>query len=158
MFNKVLKEFKKMDDWIKYLLVGLIFVIVLSLLWPRSSSPNVRLVPVSGTPYYKAVFEDFTDMEELLKSPEPVIAFYSQDWCGYCKNMKETWKKFQDEYKKCRIVQIDCGEHKELAKKQNIKGYPTIKYHKNGLSGDDAVVYKGDRTLQSLIQFAEKHN
>lgn len=163
-FKNAWKDFQKMDDWIKYLLIAAIFFLVVSLLWPRDSSgaPGVKLVPVPGTSYYKAVFESFDNssvtVEELLKSNDPVIVFYSQDWCGYCKKMKPTWQQFKNKYTKCRVIEVDCGKYPELGKKNGIKGYPTIKYHKGGLANPNAVTYSGDRTLQSLLQFAEQQN
>ena len=93
-----------------------------------------------------------------MASDKPVMAFYSQNWCGYCKKFKPTWDQFQNQDNGVIILEIDCEKYPELAKKHKVTGFPTIKYHPGGLNDTAAVEYNGDRSLQSLIDFANSQN
>lgn len=152
-----LNQLSKMDDWVKYLLGAVIAVLLMSLFYPCPSPMGIKLTPIRGGSNVNLVLENF-DIEEAMSSDVPVIVLYSQNWCGHCKKIKPTWKTFSDEYKKIKIIEIDCGKYPDIAKKHNIKGYPTIKYHPKGINNPDYVPYQGDRTLQSLISFADSHS
>ncbi len=156
--QKLLKDFQKLDMNVKYLIGGAIVLLMLFLFWPRGRESGVRLVPVPGTSYYRAIFEQF-EVDEAMSSNTPVMAFYSQDWCGYCTKFKPTWKQFQgQDTKGVKIVEIDCAKYPELAKKHKVTGFPTIKYHAGGLNDTNTVEYSGDRSLQSLIDFVKSQN
>ena len=51
----------------------------------------------------------------------------------------------------------NCEENKDIAKKHNIDGFPTIKYFPNGLNdSSSAIVYENERDLQSIKDFINK--
>jgi len=157
--QKFMKQFRSMDTWVQYLLGACVLLLLISMFWPRHRhTTGVKLVPVPGSSYYQAVFEGFSsdDVEGALKSSDPVMVFYGQDWCGYCKKFDPVWKQFHQSYDKYRVVKVDCGKYPELGKKNKVSGYPTIKYHPNGLNDTTSVDYNGDRSLESLIAFANK--
>ena len=161
--KQVVKQFKKTDTWVKYLLGFCVFSLLISIFWPRSGSGGVNLVPVPGTSYYRAVFEGFSPDDKInkaLKENKPCFAAFVAPWCGHCKKLKPEWKKFEDGYKgtDCNVLSVDCTLHKELGKKHNVSGYPTIKYLPNGLDNtSDAVDYDGKRTLQGFSSFLDKY-
>ena len=47
---------------------------------------------------------------------------------------------------------MDATEHKELGTKFGVKGYPTLKFFKNGVAQD----YNGGRTADTIVQWLEK--
>jgi hypothetical protein len=53
------------------------------------------------------------------------------------------------------IGKVDCTIETALCKKYNIKGYPTLKYIRNG-SGSAAQDYTSGRDADSIIEFANK--
>ena len=126
---------------------------------------GVKLVPVSGSSYYQAVFEGFSsdDKVNLAKNNnKPTMAFFYAPWCGYCKQAKEDWMKFEENNNNdnVNIVSIDCTkeENKEVAKKHKVTGYPTIKYLPNGLENSEgAVDFNGARTSDGFSSFLSKY-
>lgn len=64
---------------------------------------------------------------------------YYTDWCPHCKSVKPDWEKLAGELNgkvingnKVIIAKVNCEEHPEVAKAQNIEGYPTFKFNFNG--------------------------
>ena len=159
-FETLTKDFKKMDKWMKYLLIAFVLLLLFALFWPTDkSSPQIKLVPVSGTSYYKAVFEGFSSDDKVkasLANNKPTLAAFVAPWCGYCKQLKPTWQSFEDDYAdpNCNVLSVDCTQYKELGKKHGVGGYPTIKYLPNGLndpSGSED--YSGPRTAEGFKEF-----
>lgn len=162
--KKIMKSFKSLDRWVKYLLGVCIVLLLVSLLWPRKQSMNIRLVPVDQTSYYKAVLEGFSDddkVNECLTNGKPAFVAFVADWCGYCKKLKPSWVDFEQNYKgtDCNVISIECTKYKDLAKKHNISGYPTIKYLPKGLDDpSEAVDYSGDRTSKGFLSFLSQYH
>eukprot|EP00584_Thalassiosira_punctigera_P012729 CAMPEP_0172547910 /NCGR_PEP_ID=MMETSP1067-20121228/17335_1 /TAXON_ID=265564 ORGANISM="Thalassiosira punctigera, Strain Tpunct2005C2" /NCGR_SAMPLE_ID=MMETSP1067 /ASSEMBLY_ACC=CAM_ASM_000444 /LENGTH=269 /DNA_ID=CAMNT_0013335063 /DNA_START=86 /DNA_END=895 /DNA_ORIENTATION=+ len=83
------------------------------------------------------------------------IKFYAP-WCGHCKKMKPDWDdimKLYAETPKMLAAEVDCTTTEYLCAKQEVKGYPTIKY------GDpsDLKVYEGARDFKSMMEFADEN-
>lgn len=93
--------------------------------------------------------------------PEPnsaLVMFYA-DWCGACKNTKPHWEELTqnfDGYNNVKIMKINADENNELVQLHGVSGLPTIKFCPNGVENSEGVIYKGDRTLQSLVQFLQQ--
>ena len=159
-----MKEFRSLNIWVQYLLGVCVLLILISLFWPRKPSIDVRLVPVKGSPYFKAVLEGFSDddkVQQALSDGKPAFVAFVADWCGYCKKLKPEWKQFEEDYKgnDCNVVSVECTKYKDLGKKHNVSGYPTIKYLPNGLNDPNgAIDYKGERTEQGFLSFLSQHN
>lgn len=49
-------------------------------------------------------------------------------------------------------MQVDCDEHKDLAKKYGVSGFPTLKLLKEGKPTD----YNGGRTADDIVKFVIK--
>ena len=162
--KKVSKQFKSTQDWVKYLLLVLVIVIILSMFWPSNNISGVRLVPVKGTSFYQAVFENFSDddkVKEASSNGKPAFVAFVADWCGYCKKLKPKWKEFEDSYggKECNVLSVDCDKHKELGKKHGVSGYPTIKYLPNGLNDNEgAVDFEGERNKDGFLSFLSQYH
>lgn len=164
--QKFMTSFKKMDDWVKYLLGICIALLLFSMFYPRNNSIGIKLVPVTGSSYYQAVFEGFSSDDKVKSSKEnnkPTMAFFYAPWCGYCKKSKKDWSSFEDSYNSpdFNIVSIDCtkDENKEVAKTHGVTGYPTIKYLPNGLANSaGSIDFKGERTPDGFSSFLSKYH
>uniref|UniRef100_A0A7S1CI66 Thioredoxin domain-containing protein n=1 Tax=Bicosoecida sp. CB-2014 TaxID=1486930 RepID=A0A7S1CI66_9STRA len=67
--------------------------------------------------------------------------------------MKPAWDQLGDEFASSSSVvvgDVDCTVHQDLCSKHEVRGYPTIKYYKQG---EDAESYQGGRDFDSLKAF-----
>jgi thiol-disulfide isomerase/thioredoxin len=158
-FEKLIAYFKKMNKPVKYLILACIVLLLIALFFPRSSSVGVKLVPVPGSSYYQAVFEGFSSDDKISSASsdnKPAFVAFVADWCGYCKKLKPDWLDFENNYKgkNVNVLSVECTKYKDLGKKHNVSGYPTIKYLPNGLNDSSgAVDYDGERTSDGFSSF-----
>ena len=87
-----------------------------------------------------------------------IVKFYAP-WCGHCKSLAPTWADVESQYnnkkvngKTVKVLQVNCDENTELAKKHDVKGYPTIKTFHHGKVDD----YSGGRDLASISEHIEE--
>jgi thiol:disulfide interchange protein len=95
-----------------------------------------------------------TELDTYIQSSEPTMVLFYADWCGHCTKLKPTWEQAatQANIDTTRMIKIDVGgkdpEHKDLMKKYQIDGFPTILVFQNGTP----VSYKGERSVDSFLQ------
>jgi len=90
----------------------------------------------------------------VLNSGKNAFIKFLAPWWGHCKAMKPAWDKLGAEYKDSSSVVIadaDCTVHQDLCQKYDVKGYPTIKYYKDGTFHD----YSGGRDFDGLKSFTK---
>ena len=76
-------------------------------------------------------------------------------WCAHCKKMAPTLEKMAVYLEgKMAIGKIDCTQEKRLCKVHDVRGYPTLKFHRDG----ETLPYQGKRDADSMIDFAEHMN
>ena len=89
---------------------------------------------------------------------ECIVALFYAEWCGHCKTMKPEYEKATSALngsknpkgKTLRFEKVDCDENKELAKKYDVSGYPTIKILNDDGTQDD---YDGARSFEGLKKY-----
>ena len=59
-------------------------------------------------------------------SERPTIYFFHVDWCPHCKTAKPKVAEFKKKNNNVNVVEVDCEKDKELAKKFNVRAYPTV--------------------------------
>ena len=97
-------------------------------------------------------------IENFATSRKPCFAMFYADWCGHCKRTKPEFSKLEktgaknSKGQKVDIIAINADEEKDLAKKHNVMGYPTIKYYSSGLEGS-SIDYTGERTCDGFKEF-----
>ncbi len=77
------------------------------------------------------------------KQPIQVVA-WTADWCKYCREDKPTLQKWIKDGK-IVVIFVDFDEHKEFAKRYNIKYLPTYFVVK-----DDKIVYRTNKIAEIL--------
>lgn len=135
----------------------LLIIIIIGVLSPLNNGTFASLF-VGG---HIGSFKGKLNLEAFENSDKPCICLFYAPWCGHCKKIKPVWNKLMTENKtNIKIIQIDCDEHKKIAKKYGIAGFPTIKYLPNGLLKtlqNSAIAYEGDRTFDSLKSFIAQY-
>lgn len=93
--------------------------------------------------------------EEVRKSSDFIIVEFYAPWCGHCKQLAPEWIKAAKELNGiARVAAVDCDEHKDIASKYGVKGFPTIKVFKEG-GTSEPVDYTDARTADGVVSFVK---
>jgi protein disulfide-isomerase A6 len=80
------------------------------------------------------------------------VEFYAP-WCGHCKNLAPTWETLATSFKSVSdvvIAKVDADEQRELGKKWEVTGFPTLKFWEKGAKYPDP--YSGGRSEEDLVR------
>jgi len=93
------------------------------------------------------------NFEETIKeNPFVMVEFYAP-WCGHCKRLAPIYDEVAAELKDTvPVAKIDCDAEKELCGRSGIRGFPTLKFYKNGAAFD----YNGGRTKEAIVNYINK--
>ena len=88
------------------------------------------------------------------KKANITFILYYVDWCPHCKTVKPECEKLENDksFKNITIKKINCEEDEKAAEENNIEGFPTILFSKNG----KVESYEGGREYGDFKQFLEK--
>ncbi|GAB5356642.1 hypothetical protein AAMO2058_000307000 [Amorphochlora amoebiformis] len=90
-------------------------------------------------------FDDFTSTGSWI------LKFYAP-WCGHCRRMAEDFETAAAEMEgKIGFGEIDCTKQKSLKTRFEVKGYPTLKFYRDG----EARPYRSGRKAENLIEYAK---
>ena len=144
-------------SWSNPLVIVIILLVVLIVLLAifRSASPflNLGFGMNAHLGDLKASFQ--VEAFDNNDSEQSCLVLYYAEWCSHCQKAKPEYQRLIEEYNgNVKIMMIDCDDpsNKELVESQNIKGYPTIRYYPNGLSGSYKE-YSGERKYSNFAQY-----
>jgi thiol-disulfide isomerase/thioredoxin len=87
----------------------------------------------------------------------PLFVNFNTTWCYWSKKLNSTWKKLEIDMsnKDIKIIDIKCDKdnNKELCKRYQINGYPTIKL----IIGNKIIDYEGNRSFEDMKNFIESN-
>jgi len=70
--------------------------------------------------------------------------------------MKQAWEELGTDFADSSTVligDVDCTQHQAVCSGQGVRGYPTIKYYKNGVTEGEK--YSGGRSKDALKSFVD---
>lgn len=98
---------------------------------------------------------DLTFDEFMAREKSVLVMFYAP-WCGHCKRAKPHFvsaaAKMVKEDIPGKLAAVDCTSESELGKRFQIKGFPTIKYFKDGEVAFDAGEAREEATILKLMR------
>ena len=96
--------------------------------------------------------------ETLIGDGRPALVLFHSDHCGHCKHMMGDWETAKQQLLSSNqydVLSFEHGSFPDESKKNNIQGFPTIRYYPNGYPSGDHVEYKGNRSSDSMVKFTQ---
>jgi len=118
---------------------------------PKEEKPKTEEKPKEEEKPVLSLTQETIDAEMAKK---PLAVKFFAPWCGHCKRLAPTWEEFAKANKDgaFTVAEVDCTVQKDLCNKYGIRGYPTIKFLRNGESPAE---YNGARTKDALQTWAD---
>ncbi|XP_072118498.1 protein disulfide-isomerase TMX3-like isoform X2 [Mobula birostris] len=118
------------------------------------------LLVCGATVFRTAAVSSFAiDLDDSFKENREddtwLVDFYAP-WCGHCKKLEPIWDEVAAEMHSIgspvKVGKMDATIYAGIASEFGVRGYPTIKL----LKGDLAYNYRGPRTKEDIIEFANR--
>jgi thiol-disulfide isomerase/thioredoxin len=161
--KSVMNMSKKQQQWAMLVFVGLGVLLIVALYYMRKNRSNENFEAVDDNDVQRQMSDKLINSTSVKPNLTPakgecVVALFYADWCPHCVNFKPHFKKAMSSLngktgkdgKKMRLEMVDCDADKNISKKYDVSGYPTVK-----LINDDGqqVEYGGERTYEGLRKY-----
>lgn len=137
--------------------IGIALILLSLFLSNYNEKANVSRQNNAPEPYHPSIAIPRYEHFEGTARKCSLKLFYA-DWCGHCQRFKPVFDgELSDAVKKeglpCSLEKVDCDKNPDMAKKYNIKGFPTLIFENEK---NDVVEYQGERTADAIVKFLKK--
>lgn len=127
---------------------------------PRTSQGIVDHMREIADPNYKPIESVITltavNFDDTIKSESLILVQFYAPWCGHCKRLKPEYeraaRRLHEMEKPIKLAKVDATVEQELAKRFEVKGYPTLFIFRNGKK----LPYKGPRDENGIVDFMKE--
>uniref|UniRef100_A0A8D2BUN2 DnaJ homolog subfamily C member 10 n=1 Tax=Sus scrofa TaxID=9823 RepID=A0A8D2BUN2_PIG len=98
---------------------------------------------------------DRSEFDAAVNSGELWFVNFYSSGCSHCHDLAPIWRDFAREVDGLlRIGAVNCGDDRMLCRMKGVSSYPSLFIFRSGMA---AVKYHGDRSKESLVNFAMQY-